>query len=707
MDTHHRFHNRIAITDNNVVDFMGIKNGIFLSDGKSGNVIYFDDGVLKTRSENGSTSVLSQNMSFVNDNVIIGRDPVLNGFDSIAIGANTLKNSSIIGGSIAIGGGSMGNCGKTELNIAIGKDTLRNVSDSYNIAIGDSSMKEMTGPLVNHNISIGKESMANSQNNAINIVSIGSQACSDISGSNFQSIYIGDKAAQKLQSDVISINNIGMGSHVLQEASNITDVICLGSHAGKNINGVRGIVIGANSTRDTTGKLNDDILIGTSAGSFREYNDSKGIFIGSQAGLTGSGIENVSVGVLSSTNQKGNHNCSVGSKAGSNLIGDGNVTMGLQSGESLNGNNNICLGVNSGKGVSGSRNIIVGENSQIGDILDDSVVIGTNIFVKGRSSIVIGTKTASLSSGYLNGDILIGSNAGAGQRYSENLDESKGMLLIGANAGVSNNLDSSSDLVCLGHSSGRSEEQSFHKTVMLGNYAGSFSGKVNESVILGHSAGVNISGDNNVYIGSHSGLNCKGSNNILIGNHCGDLSGALDSDINDTLILGNKTCLSLLGDLTNGNLVIGAQERITQWTDTKGTLGFMNTSRPKSINTVDGLVYNCNGHLEYSTQTKTQILTYPYKYVDKGELNGVTFLLDIVNGTSLLTIKIIPEDKLDYFVSCEILLHVKDNAVVVSPFKNDKWKFDISGNHLILKSTISIKGILYMEVLGENIIKKL
>lgn len=746
----HRIQHRLAVVDNEVPNFMGIKNGVYLSstNGKSGNVLFFEDGVLKYKTSNGNVTVVSNKIAIGehisigstpshslhgsviigenigelittgSDNILIGgniAENTLEGNDLIAIGKNTLRDSSAIGSSIALGIGSMGKCGKTEMNIGIGRETLECINDSYNIAIGMEAGKNMSGPLVNHNLALGRESMANALNSAINLVSIGTQSCSNISGNNFQSIYIGDKIAQRLSSDVISINNIGIGSESLNDASNISDVICIGSLSGQNVSGVKSILIGAGVGNGLSGSLNDDILIGTNAGTQRRYTDSRNILMGLNAGSSGNGVELVSIGNNSGCESEGNYNTLLGSKSGEHLVGNENICFGNQSGGSLKGSYNICVGNRTGIGLEGDRNVWIGDGPVMSDVLNNSVVIGPSIFIKGNEAVVIGSQVGKSSIGYLNRDILIGANAGMGQKYNNLPTENRGMLLIGANAGLGNpehpESVNSADLVCLGHSAGHSNEQNFQRTIMIGNYAGSFSTSANECVILGHSAGVGMSGESNIFIGTHAGFNVKGNRNILLGSHCGDQAGEIEAELDEVLAIGHSNRPTILGNLDKGNLMIGATAINTpDWTDGKGTLGFTSTERPLTVSSsISGVLYSHGKHLEYATDKRITNLTFPYKFISQGEMSLLKYSLNIdVDGGTLLTFKIVPSTKAHLVLSEEVMLNVYGKSCTITRLaKNDKWSIEVVNKELHVSTLEDVKGICYLEAVGVHILKEI
>jgi len=741
----HRIQHRLAVVDTEVPDFQGVKNGIYMSDatGKLGHVFHFDQGAMKVKTKGdinlslrniiideqkgiiiGSTPIFQQSPGSViigegsaealtvgSDNIFLGRNVgthMMEGNDLIAIGPNTMSDSSAIGNSIAIGSGSMGKCGKTEMNIGIGKDTLTKINDGYNIAIGVDAGKDMVGPLINHNMTMGRGAMRSAQPSAINIIAFGTQACEEISGNNFQSVYIGDKVAQHLSSTVISVNNVGIGPQVMADAHDVSDSVCIGSSTGKNISGVRLIVAGMNAGIDCTGSLSEEILIGTWAGSERVYSESKSIFIGGQAGRGGSGVENLGVGNFAANNLEGGHNTCVGDHAGNFATGDNNTFVGPGAGQSSSGNNNIYMGGKGGQGVIGGSNIWIGGTDKMGDVLDQSIIIGHDAFTKGRRAIIMGQSAGSSSAGMTNGDVIIGALAGAGQKYGDSISTGKGFIFIGQSAGKGDissptNVDSS-DLICIGDSAGCSDEQNYHRCVMIGNHAGSFGGKSEDTVLVGHSAGIGIVGGTNICMGSNAGFNLKGHRNIFIGVNMGDRTGKAD-DLNDIIAVGHGRPV-ILGDNKRGNLLVGAHEIVTGWVDGDSTLGFVNTERPKSV-TTGGVLYSREGELEYMNKRGMTVVSFPRKFVHRGNINGLTFNIDQgLEGSSLLSIKIVPTNKPSYLLVSDVLLNVNKGIISVGGVSSDKWSLTAADGFLTFKSDTVVEGIFLMEVVGDHVSKE-
>jgi hypothetical protein len=53
------------------------------------------------------------------------------------------------------------------------------------------------------------------------------------------------------------------------------------------------------------------------------------------------------------------------------------------------------------------------------------------------------------------------------------------------------------------------------------------------------------------------------------------------------------------------------------------------------------------------------------------------------------------------------LLHVEKGVISVSPLVNPKWKLEFNGNVMILSAAGVGKAIVYFEVIGEHLVKRI
>lgn len=780
-----RVRRQLAIAHDEIPDFLGVDTGLYLTDISSsrngshkrstsslsvssdekatldpersdsqstpskrgGNVLFFDDGVLKIKSaKKGVVSFpervkVGEHISIDTElrhsspgSVILGKDccpsfksggdlllfgrgigkNIEEGNNLIAIGPNTLRHSSVTGEVIAIGSGALGECENAEMTIGIGKDALMRINDAYNVGIGVEAGKYLAGKFVNHCFLFGRGSMRSGSGSIANVISGGTYACEEISGTNFSSVYLGEKVAQHLKSPNISINNVGIGTKVFTDASNISDMICIGSNSATEISGVRSLIFGSGAANQIEGALNNDLLFGYEAGTKRKYTDSKVLLFGMRAGYGGSGVETIGIGNEAGSESHGNINLLLGKEAGVKMLGDYSVCFGFQAGYLARGSHNFYGGSRAGLKARGDHNVWLGEGGEVDDYLERCVVIGPGVRAKGTEAIVIGSQAGKSSLGYLHRDILIGANAGMGQKYNQEIQEDRGLLIIGANAGIGHITDpdqvNSRDVVMIGHSAGNSDKQSFQHSVILGNYAASYAENVTESLILGHGAGTGMDGEQNLVFGFHSGKGLKGDRCILIGTKCGDQTGSLDPKMSGKLAIGHDNKPLLFGDLEKGNLLIGARDlTATNWVQGQGTIGFVSTDRPTAVkDTVGGVLYSYRNHLEYTTSTRTTVLTFPYKFIYQGDLSNVSYGVNTqAEGVSLLTFKVVPVTNPEATLNETIRLINQSGILTCEAFQNPLWNVEVVGETLRVSCRVSVKGISYLEVVGVHITKKL
>ncbi len=712
-----------------------------------GNVLFFDDGVLKIKSvKKGIVSFpervkVGEHISIDTElknsspgSVVIGKDccpsfksgsdllfigrgagkNVEEGNNLIALGPGTLRHSSVVGEVIAIGSGALGECENAEMTIGIGKDALMRINDAYNVGIGVEAGKYLAGKFVNHCFLFGRGSMRSGSGSIANIISGGTYSCEEISGTNFSSVYLGEKVAQHLKSPNISINNVGIGTKVFSHATNISDVVCLGSNSATEVSGVRSLIFGSGAANQIEGALNNDLLFGYEAGSKRKYADSKVLLFGMRAGYGGSGVETVAIGNEAGLESHGNYNLFLGKGAGERMLGDYSSCIGTRAGYLSRGSHNLYWGSSAGAKAQGDNNVWIGEGGEVDDYLERCVVIGPNSRAKGTEAIVIGSQAGKGSIGYLNRDIIIGANAGMGQKYNQEVHENRGLLIIGSNAGIGNLNDpeqvNSRDTLLIGHSAGNSEKQSFQYSVILGNYAASYAENVTESLILGHGAGTGMDGEQNLIFGFHSGKGLKGDRCILIGTKCGDQTGNLDPKMSGKLAIGHDNKPLLFGDLEKGNLLVGAKDLShSEWVQGQGTIGFVSTDRPTGVkDSIGGVLYSHRNHLEYATATRTTVLTFPYKFIYQGELGLISYALNTqVDGVSLLTFKVVPTTNPEATLSETVRLINHSGVMTCEQFQNPLWNLEVAGETLRVCCSVSVKGISYLEVVGVHVTKRL
>jgi len=755
-----RIKNRLGLVDDDdTVSFCGVKSAIYFPDTsyqpprqgpKKGGLVYVIGVDLNFMSSSGKEFSLTKNirvskrlstigegsflqaqevngaLCFGHNNALEGKiigDPIIFGNFSmekcseanglIAVGHNTLKRSSIIGDSIALGAYSMGDCGETECNLGVGRDTLFRVRDSYNIAFGIEAGKECDNSVFNHNIMFGKESMKSAHDTCINIIAMGSQSASNISGNTFQSIFIGDKVASNLKSDVITVNSIVMGTQAAMDASNLSECIIQGANAGRRISGNKAVIIGSSAAESSEGCMESDIIFGHQSGNFRKYLqiESKNIFIGVNSGsgtreCIGEGVQNIGLGTDSlSGNKSGVFNMGFGNRAGADSEGHHILAFGDQAGVGSRGNYNIFGGMKSGQKCNGSYNILFGngdDDSLLESEYDYFIGMGTGLIKKGSRAVVLGNSAGSKSIGYLVRDILIGDSAGSGQRYSDSVNDSKEMICIGSSAGQGDpdSPTNSEQCIMFGHGAGKSDTQVFSQSLFFGNNAGSFASRVSESVVMGHNAGIGMCGDKNVFIGSHTGFNFKGSGNVLMGPRVGD-NLPLD-EVNDKLMIGNENISILFGDIKKSNIALGLKRKYLPDIDGESCVFMESSLKPPSSAPPGGsLLYVKDKDLCYMNGNNVNNLTVPVRVVFYREFNESLFTLTakpgIETGYRIRVIGVPIEG--DFF---EGIFQIKQTQGKIVCLKGTSTVKYSEGDSLKVSSLIPFKGAVYLEIYGAD-----
>ena len=225
-------------------------------------------------------------------------------------------------------------------------------------------------------------------------------------------------------------------------------------------------------------------------------------------------------------------NTIIGTEVANNLIGNSNslnndnLFVGYKTAENLvNSNNNTFLGTRSGAGINGNQSFIQ-ENTFIG-----SKSGFENI---GSENILLGFNAGFSNSGSFN--ISIGNNSGYNSQGNSN-------IFIGHNSGKSNTLGS--------------------RNIFFGNGTDSSSSGYNnlsgnDNIFLGYNSGnYNLSGENNLCFGSNSGLYLRGSDNVILGYEAAKGYSIVNSNINNSVIIGSKSGYNSLK--FDSNIYIGYQ----------------------------------------------------------------------------------------------------------------------------------------------------
>lgn len=280
---------------------------------------------------------------------------------TVAIGVNSLKNTTSGNDNVAAGFGALEANTTGFQNVAIGSSSMSlNTSGNYNTAVGYNSLsRNATGIL---NTAIGNSSLFNNLGGNSN-VGIGYSALQrNYSGS--YNVAVGTNAVYNNQT---GNSNIGIGESALE----------------RNISGNNNVAIGASSLFNS--------------------NSSNNTSIGHEAQLNNlTGQNNTSLGYQSLyTNSGGSNNTAIGFQSlFTNMSGTNNTVLGHNAGYNItSGSNNIIIGYNSGLSVTtGSNNTLIGSNFTLPAGITGNIILADGfgnrrINVDQNGNVGIGTNT--------------------------------------------------------------------------------------------------------------------------------------------------------------------------------------------------------------------------------------------------------------------------------------------------------------------------
>jgi len=386
------------------------------------------------------------------EDVAIGTCSLYNnngGTGNIAIGKSTSQLNTTGANNIAIGPHALCKNQIGVSNIGIGIYSLCNNLTSYNIGIGDSSLKNTTNG--SHNIGIGACSLFNNTLGDDNI-GIGLGALQ----SNIDGDYNISLGRYSLATNQHGVHNIGMGTWALNAVSGSFNV-AIGTCAMKtSTSGCSNIAIGFSSMGDAEGNCNiaigpytlqknsitgcNNIAIGVAAMQASVTGDNN-IVIGVCAMSTGDGSNNIVLGTKAAynnkepglcniaigtctlfTNQNGDSNIAIGNNALFSNIVSSNLGIGLNAlYYNTTGYNNSAVGNYAGYcNISGRNNTAVGTNALKYNMTgDNNVAIGTGALLRatGSSNVAVGTN-AQYSTRIGGGNVAVGHYASFGMGNS-------------------------------------------------------------------------------------------------------------------------------------------------------------------------------------------------------------------------------------------------------------------------------------------------
>ncbi len=337
-----------------------------------------------------------QNQQYATKSVAVGYRALMSGAvttsygpkKAVAIGADALKNDTLLDYNIAIGDSALATCNSCAENIGIGRWALASLAsstgnDQYNTAIGYSAMKNSTSGKYNialgayalnnstgnENIAVGWRAMGLASQSGSYNIAFGSMALGGNSalggGSGSYNIALGVKA---LMDNTTGDSNIAVGYAALTSNNSGSGNIAVGYKAMLNQKlGSNNIAIGAwTLANDTAGSNN--IAVGVFAmGQAIPAQGSYNIALGPYALLKGAQYD---------------HNIAIGDSAGAGTIiaGSHNIFIGHKS-----------LGDVTWQSFTGSRNTLVGAETSLSDSnLNNATAIGWQAQAQASNAVYVG-----------------------------------------------------------------------------------------------------------------------------------------------------------------------------------------------------------------------------------------------------------------------------------------------------------------------------
>ena len=426
-------------------------------------------------------------------------------------------------------------------NTAVGSNTLWQVSDCWNTAVGNFAGTHLYKG--QYNVFLGSNSGynvgCNVSTTSSNNTFLGTQAgCDVITGSNNTIIGFNSQASSTTVSNEITLGDSNItslripglqssatdgqvltycstnGNIVFKDSSGcnwdplvsgalcniyISNTACSLSSGGL-CNTVVGHLAGCSLTTSDR-----NTLIGVCAGMKLEGSATcNNVAVGNGAlGQVEESNHNVAVGFCvmggctPGTNSKGCYNIALGQRAGYCLASSGkcNILIGRDTAFNLTtGDNNVAIGAYAmERATTNGNQVVIGQNAAQYVIGGNNIAIG-NAAVRGNSS----------------GDCTAGSNIGIGNGAASSLTTGACNISMGH---LSGDVSTGKCNMFLGHVSG------YHGTQHVTGCC---------NVVIGNCAGQSLANDN------------SGSNNIIIGYNA-DFSGSLDGTCSNTIIIGNSS----------------------------------------------------------------------------------------------------------------------------------------------------------------------
>ena len=297
-----------------------------------------------------------------------------------------------------------------------------------------------------------------------------------------------------------------------------------GENAWLKVGGQHSVGFGFEAARGAVtnpGVLQKITALGYRAGRAMTVGNSDGTFLGYDAGVLATGIDNTFVGARAGDAvTTGTRSVLIGDDAGgAQTTGGENVAIGSQAGAAVTiATSNVFIGTDAGRLVNAANNVFVGQRagySTAATGTTDNIFIGYEAgysTTTGASNVYIGSGAGALATS-AGENVHVGYGAG-------NNSAAVGNTFVGFLAGA--NATTALSCVFVGRSAGLAVTTGGSNT-FVGHEAGKVNTTATSNTFIGASSGIAVTtGIDNTFVGASSGAaNTTGASNVFIGYSAG------------------------------------------------------------------------------------------------------------------------------------------------------------------------------------------
>jgi len=404
--------------------FLGGDAGIYTS-GDYNSIVGYGGSNYMIGNYNAGVGYSNHLRAIGNFNSTLGYSNLLDSNTSytVAIGYSTAVSMHSTSGSVVIGRGA-GTYTSGDWNTILGGDSGSGVSGDNNLCVGKGMGSYTQGQ---DNIYIGRDGMY-SLSGSLNIamgVGVSTPVTPSPKRKREKCILLGPYTAEVVDADIInavaigdhvcaSVSSmdrvVGIGTDTLNNATNTTDVVAIGTSAGYYGNHPYSVMIGYNAGADGDDVIGDivaigyesgyksntyrTVMIGNGAGANSQMGLSVGTYIGYEAGRYGQMGDCIAIGEQAGYGASAVDSLFIGEYAGRNSTGNNCVFIGENAGENNTENNKFA--------ITNASNILLSGDFSTGEVIVDHMkfpktneptVVAGHAYMFASASGAFGTET--------------------------------------------------------------------------------------------------------------------------------------------------------------------------------------------------------------------------------------------------------------------------------------------------------------------------